>query len=63
MVNALEMMVMLGLGLLELESVGAGFHYNILVRNMTSWCALGRYSLSRFMGQVGRGKYRGTEIS
>ena len=31
-----------GLGALELESIGAGCHYKLLVRNMISWCALGR---------------------
>lgn len=63
MANALEMMVVLGLGLFELESVGAIYHCNLLVRNITSWCSLGRYSSSCFMGQVERGKYGGMEIS
>lgn len=31
-----------GLGALELETVGAGCHCKLLVRNKISWCALGR---------------------
>ena len=31
-----------GLGALELESIDAGCHYKLQVRNMLSWCALGR---------------------
>lgn len=31
-----------GLGVPELESVVAGDHYKLLVKNMTSWCTLGR---------------------